>query len=86
MSNKPVQSVGVTNTAFRGYMLVIALVVGLLAYMAGNSAGKSKTKYEAAQRDLSNQKEVFTNDLLLQKQMPDSRDTTRWADGMRDRL
>jgi len=84
VTKKPVQNNGVPVGRYYTVLAIVACVVGILAYLAGNSAGKSKTKYEASQRDLKNQTKVYTNDLYINKQMPDSRDPKRWADSMRD--
>lgn len=76
----------VSKTAFRVYIAIIALVVGILAYLIGQTTGEMETKYEASQRDLENQKEVYTNDLLIEKDKPNTAVYNDFRDWMYDHL
>jgi len=77
---------GVPVGRYYTVIVIVAVTVGLLAYMAGESAGETETKYEASQRDQEKQKEVYTNDLYIEKEKPVSSDYGAWSEWMRNQL
>lgn len=82
MPAKVIKSNGVPVGRYYSAIAVVATVVGILAFLAGKNAGEADARLESAQLDLQNQKEVYTNDLLVDKEKPDSRDYAKWLDGM----
>lgn len=77
---------GVPVSRFYTVMVVVAIVVGLLAYKAGETAGEVETKYVASQLDLEKQKDVYTNDLEVDKTKPLSSDYKSWRKFMLNHL
>ena len=77
---------GVPIGRFYSVIAIVAVSVGVLAYFAGETAGEVETRYKAAQRGLERQKEIYTNDLEVEKERPLSGDYTAWKRWMRNHI
>lgn len=80
------KSDGVPVIRFYVVVVVVATVMFTLGFVAGEVAGEAETKYEASQRDQEKQKEVYTNDLYIEKEKPNSSDYNAWSGWMHNQL
>mgnify|MGYP003647462485 CR=1 FL=1 len=61
-------------------VIVIMFVIG---YFTGSSAGKADCEYKTSQRDLERQDVIYESDIELDATMPNVRDTSEWAKWMK---
>lgn len=83
---EPVINTGVPVLRFYLVVIIFGVLMGCFGYVAGKRQGDTNCQLENAEIGLKTQKEVYENDLAVEKEIPAGGATGSWADWMEKQI